>query len=319
MEELVVVALAGFLASLVDGALGMGFGPTSTSILLGGGLTPVSTAATVNVAKVAAGAASGVAHWRLGNVDRRVVARLAVPGAAGAIIGTTILAVVDGDALRPALAVVLALAGLRILVRFSAPAMPAGAAKADGPGLAAAGLVGGVTNGLVGTWGPVVTPALLHRGLAPRLAVGSANAAEVAVAIVAVGSLASARGGSAVEPAPLVAMLVGGVLAAPVAARMVRRVPARPLGLAVAMLLLVTQAWQLATLGLVPVHPGVAALATAALVVAVAARSLIWAPRTRDRRSTRGSRRGTHPASDGPGSPTPSPSARPPANRSTAR
>src|SRR5688500_10215504 len=119
MDELILVALAGFLASLVDGALGMGFGPTSSTILLGTGLSPAAVSTTVNLAKVATGLTAAVSHWRFENIDHRLVLRLALPGMAGAIVGVTILANVDGDDLRPILACLLLLVGLRILVRFS--------------------------------------------------------------------------------------------------------------------------------------------------------------------------------------------------------
>ena len=248
MSDVVVVALAGFAAAFVDGALGMGFGPTSSSILLSSGLSPAAVSATVNIAKVASGVAGGVAHWRFGNIDRRVVARLAAPGVAGALIGTTILANVDGDQLRPILATLLLVIGLRILVRFRAGVTPPTRRDPSGApdlrGTAVAGAAGGVTNGLIGTWGPVVTPFLLHRGMLPRIVVGSVNTAEVAVATVAAGSLLTTQRG--LDPATIVAMLIGGVLAAPVAALTVRRIPARALGVLVAGLLLVTNTRELA-------------------------------------------------------------------------
>jgi uncharacterized protein len=121
MDELVLVAVAGFVASLVDGALGMGFGPTSSSILLGTGLSPAAVSTTVNLAKVATGLAAAISHWRFENIDHRLVVRMAVPGMAGALIGVTILARVDEEDLRPVLACLLLLVGLRILVRFSRP------------------------------------------------------------------------------------------------------------------------------------------------------------------------------------------------------
>ncbi len=121
MSDLALVGLAGFVASLVDGSLGMGFGPTSSSILLASGISPAAASTTVNLAKVATGFVSGVSHWRFGNVDRALVLRLAIPGAVGALVGTTVLVNVDGDDLRPVLAVVLLVMGLRILVRFSRP------------------------------------------------------------------------------------------------------------------------------------------------------------------------------------------------------
>jgi uncharacterized membrane protein YfcA len=258
MEELLLVTLAGFCASLVDGALGMGFGPTSSSILLSTGLSPVSVSTTVNLAKVVTGAASAAAHWRFRNIDHRLVLLLAGWGAVGAVLGVTVLSRVDGEALRPALGVLLLVIGVRILLRFRNPVavapeehediahdpdrMPA----FDARGLRAVATAGGVTNGLIGAWGPVVTPVLMHRGLPPRFAVGSVNTAEVAVAAVSATSLVATLGSGGVRPAIVVAMLLGGVVAAPVAAWVVRHIPARPMGLAVGALILTTSVRELA-------------------------------------------------------------------------
>jgi uncharacterized membrane protein YfcA len=278
MEDLLIIALAGFLASLVDGALGMGFGPTSSSILLSAGVSPAAASATVNLAKVVTGTVAGLSHWRFGNIDRRLVLSLAGPGALGALVGTTILVNVDGDDLRPVLAIVLALVGLRILVRFSRPlpmqpdVVEGGPAGAPVRGVSVAGAAGGVTNGLVGAWGPVVTPFLLHRGLAPRFAVGSVNTAEVAVAVVAAGSLLGSSATAGLEASIVVAMLAGGAVAAPLAAYVVRWFPPRVLGLAVAGLLLLTQARELvAAVGLGPGRWVVYALIVVALGAAAVA------------------------------------------------
>ncbi len=278
MAELVVVFLAGFAASLVDGALGMGFGPTSSSILLGTGLSPAAISTTVNLAKVATGITAAVAHWRFDNIDRDLVRRLAIPGCMGALVGVTVLASVEGDTLKPVLAVVLLAMAVRILVRFSRPlSRPAGDGdgnvgdvdprRYDTRGTAPVAAAGGVTNGLVGAWGPVVTPFLLHRGLAPRYAIGSVNTAEVAVAVVASGSLLASVGGGGIDVGVVVAMLSGGVVAAPLAAWAIRFLPARALGVAVAGLLFVTNIRELTSspgLGLVRWTAfGVAALACA--------------------------------------------------------
>lgn len=275
MSDLLLIALAGFAASLVDGALGMGFGPTSATILLSAGVSPAATSTMVNLAKVATGLAGGASHWRFGNVDRRLVLQLAIPGACGAVIGAAMLATIDGDRIRPLLAVLLLAVGVRILVRFSRPLPPAPDASASqhhrSSAVAACGAAGGVTNGLVGAWGPVVTPFLLHRGVPPRIAVGSVNTAEIAVAVTASGALLTSLGGDGVEVAMVVAMLVGGVAAAPLAALVVRAIPARLLGVAVAALLLLTQTRELLRAGTLPVAPGVV---YGAVVVAVCAAAL---------------------------------------------
>ena len=261
MGRLLLVGLAGFMACLVDGALGMGFGPTASSILLGSGLSPAATSTTVNLAKVVTGLASGVSHWRFGNVDRSLVLRLAIPGMVGALIGVTVLTNVDGDALRPILAALLMIVAIRILVRYGRlKPVSAATATADAEahkseplpewnsrGTAIAAGAGGVTNGMIGAWGPVVTPFLLHRGLPPRFAIGSVNTAEVAVAVVASGSLLAKLGSSGLDIGVVLAMLIGGVLAAPLAAYVIRFLPARGLGVAVAGLLMVTNLRELST------------------------------------------------------------------------
>jgi len=280
MGEFLLVAFAGFFAAMVDGALGMGFGPTSSAILLTTGISPAAVSATVNLAKVASGVAAGVSHWRLNNVDRKLVLALAIPGAGGALVGALVLSSVSGNTIRPFLAVLLLLVGLRILFRFS-QALPASRAADDDavslrapqfdvPGVEIAGFAGGVTNGLVGAWGPVVTPFLLHRGLPPRYAIGSVNTAEVAVAVVSAGTLITALGRGGIDTGFLLAMLIGGVVAAPLAAYCVRLVPARLLGLAVAGLLLLTQTRELAAAYDLPGSRWIA-YATIPLVVGLAA------------------------------------------------
>jgi uncharacterized membrane protein YfcA len=261
MRDLLLFALAGFAASLVDGALGMGFGPTSSSILLGAGLTPAAVSTSVNLAKVATGVVAGISHWRFRNINKRLVLNLAIPGCIGAIVGVTLLSNINGATIRPLLAVLLSVIGLRILVRFG---RASGMKASENPesendpnsmppfnerGVKVAALLGGITNGMIGAWGPVVTPFLLHRGVRPRYAIGSVNTAEIAVASASAFSLLASMGRGGFNVAVVAAMLVGGVLAAPVAAWLIRYVPPRPMGIAVASLLLLTNARELATWG----------------------------------------------------------------------
>ena len=237
----------------------MGFGPTSSSILLGAGLTPAAVSASVNLAKVATGVVAGVSHWRFKNIDKGLVLSLAIPGVVGALIGVTILSNVNSGVIKPLLAVLLSVIGLRILFRF---ARWQGTGQSDLPesdgqpttrpaayderGTKVAALIGGITNGMIGAWGPVITPYLLHRDVRPRYAIGSVNTAEVAVASASAVSLLVSMGKGGFNIAIVIAMLVGGVIAAPVAAWLIRYVPARPMGIAVAALLLLTNARELA-------------------------------------------------------------------------
>jgi len=242
---------------------------------------------------VATGVAAAISHWRFGNIDRKLVLGLALPGMAGAIVGATLLSSLNGAALKPALAALLIVIGLRILFRFArlpaqAPAQASGQSVPptdfNRKGLHLAAACGGITNGMIGAWGPVVTPFLLHRGLSPRYAIGSVNTAEVAVASASAVSLIAAVGRGGVQIWVVVAMLVGGVVAAPVAAWAIRFVPARPLGIAVAGLLLLTNARELSSwAGLAAwswwIYAGIVALvalaaATPSLTARAARRSL---------------------------------------------
>jgi uncharacterized membrane protein YfcA len=274
---LLLVGVAGFVASLVDGSLGMGFGVTSGTLLLAAGVAPATVSGTVNVAKVATGFAGGAAHWRAGNVDRRLFVRLAVPGALGAIVGLTVLARVDGDSLTLPLAVFLMFLGARMLLRFSRRGP--GAEVPDRPHARPHELgwafLGGITNGLIGAWGPVVTGALLHRDdIEPRVAIGTVNAAEMVVALTSVTGILAVLGGDGLQLGVLVAIAIGGVLAAPLAAWVVGRVPAGALGAVVGTFLVVTNlVVALSPLDL-PVLTAAAALAATVVGSAVAIRAM---------------------------------------------
>ncbi|WP_326552920.1 sulfite exporter TauE/SafE family protein [Micromonospora sp. NBC_01813] len=243
MRKLLILALVGLVAQLVDGALGMAYGVTSTTLLLLAGVAPASASASVHLAEIGTTLASGTAHWRFGNVDWRVVARIAVPGAVGAFAGATVLSSISTEAAAPWMAGILLALGTYLLIRF---ARPVAARRSRRPlrsrFLAPLGLTAGfidATGG--GGWGPVATPALLVSGrMEPRKVIGSVDTSEFLVAVAA--SLGFLIGlGSQGFIFPIVgALLVGGLIAAPIAAYLVRIVPAQLLGAAVGGLIVLT-------------------------------------------------------------------------------
>src|SRR5690606_22980893 len=105
----------GFAAQMVDGAIGMAYGVTATSVLLSAGIPPATASACVHAAETVTTAASGTAHWKFGNVDRRLLWRLAIPGAIGGAIGAYALSEFPGDTLKPFIATYLLLLGIVIL------------------------------------------------------------------------------------------------------------------------------------------------------------------------------------------------------------
>ncbi|SDL16243.1 sulfite exporter TauE/SafE family protein [Tessaracoccus oleiagri] len=245
MRKLLLIGLVGFAAQLIDGALGMGYGVTSSSLLLVVGLTPALASASVHLAEVGTNVASGLSHWRLGNVDWRLVLRLGVPGAIGAFAGATFLSRLSTEWAGPLMAVILALLGVYILGRFAfRPPRVADARRTPHTSrfLVPLGLFGGFVDATGGGgWGPVSTTSLLSAGrTAPRTVIGSVDTSEFLVSLSASVGFLAALGASGIDLRIVGVLLLGGLVAAPLAAWLVTRLPARVLGTAVGGLIIVT-------------------------------------------------------------------------------
>ncbi|MDM4719914.1 sulfite exporter TauE/SafE family protein [Micromonospora sp. WMMA1363] len=245
MRRLLVLALVGLAAQLVDGALGMAYGLTSSTLLLLAGVAPAAASASVHLAEMGTTLAAGAAHWRFGNVDWRVVGRIALPGALGAFAGATFLSAVSTEAAAPWMAAILFTLGVYLLVRFSRPLRAERrAGRPRGRFLGPLGLVAGFVDATGGGgWGPVATPALLASGrMEPRRVIGSVDTAEFLVAGAAsVGFLVGLGTQGFLLPI-VTALLVGGLVAAPLAAWLVRVVPAQLLGAAIGGVIVLTNA-----------------------------------------------------------------------------
>lgn len=226
--------LVGLLAQTVDGALGMAYGITSTSFLLASGVSPAVASAGVHIAEVFTTGVSGIAHAKMGNVDRKLFLRLLVPGIIGSVAGAVLLANVDGKVLKPYVSGYLLLMGLYVLskvwrrVKSRAGEEPRHVAKLA--------LVGGFVDASGGGgWGPVVTTTLVGTGHDPRTTIGSVNFAEFFL------TFASAIAFSLlVEEGPwtvVAGLVLGGLFAAPFAAWLVARIPARRLLVVVGLLI----------------------------------------------------------------------------------
>jgi uncharacterized membrane protein YfcA len=259
--RLVVFSIAGLLAQLVDGALGMGFGVTCGTILLANGIAPAVSSASVHLAKVGTTLTSGASHWRFGNVSWPLVARLAIPGSVGAYLGATVLSSLASDGLGVLVAAILLLLGIVVVAR-SAFGRGRGGTRAPhdvprrlvlplGFGAGFIDAVGG------GGWGPVATPTLLAAGkVEPRLAIGSVSAAELFVSLAATAGFLLHLGEEGVKAEFVLALMIGGIVAAPVAAWLTKRIDSAVLGVVVGTLLLVinAQALMLAANTLDPVR-----------------------------------------------------------------
>ncbi|MGD8199314.1 sulfite exporter TauE/SafE family protein [Ornithinimicrobium sp. W1679] len=275
MTTLVLVLLVGVAAQLVDGSLGMGYGVTSASLLLSTGIAPALASASVNVAQLGTTLSSGISHWRVGNVDWRIVRRLAGPGAVGGFAGATVLSGLDTAVARPVMAWLLLVLGVVVTVRFVLRPSPRRGRSSRwterrrflGPLGAGGGFVN-ATGG--GGWGPVVTSTLLATAdVEPRRVIGSVATSEFVVTVAASAGFLVGLGLRDLDWWTVGALMVGGVVAAPFAALLAGKLPQAVLGVAVGGLIVL--------LNLAPVLSGLgvarAGLSVPAVVAVVAA---VW-------------------------------------------
>lgn len=227
--------LVGFAAQMVDGAIGMAYGVTGTAVLLGIGVPPATASACIHASEVFTTGVSGFSHWRFGNVRRDLIWRLALPGVVGGAVGAYVLATLPGETIRPYVAAYLLVMGLAIVWR----ALRRLPVRDETPRhVGALGLVGGFLDAIGGGgWGPVVTATLLGRGATPRYVIGSVNLAEFFVTATITGTFFLTIG---LELWPIIAgLIVGGVMAAPLAAYATQRIPHRPMMLLVGLAVVV--------------------------------------------------------------------------------
>jgi uncharacterized membrane protein YfcA len=227
--DLLLYAAIGFAAQMIDGAIGMGYGVIASSVLVANGMPPAVASAAVHVTKIPTGIASGLSHWKFGNIDWPVCRRLILPGIVGGIIGASVIALLPLHIIRPLAALYLGLMGAVMILRAMRwrrqPVVSAAPGKR--PGLV--GLLGGLFDSFGGGWGPIVTSTLVLQGREPRLAVGSANAAEPIVAAVQAAVFSFWLGAATLTTIgnTAAAIMVGALLAAPIAAFLVNRLPGR--------------------------------------------------------------------------------------------
>lgn len=239
-----LLAAVGFVAQLVDGALGMAFGLIATSVMLAMGIPPAHASATVHAAEIATTAASGTSHALARNINWPMLRRLAIAGALGGALGALVLSRIDGNVIRPFIGAYLLLMGILILMRAArmAPLKDANTSFA-GP----LGLVGGFLDAIGGGgWGPMVTSTLIGSGHAPRTVIGSVALSEFFVTLTITAMFFSQIG--LVHLDEIIALAAGGILAAPFAGQIARHVRPRLLMIAVGLLVIVLALREIARL-----------------------------------------------------------------------
>jgi hypothetical protein len=214
----------GLIAQSIDGALGMAYGVTSSTLLLGLGMAPALASASVHMAELATTGVSGLSHGFFGNVDKRLLLRLALPGAIGGMVGAFVLSHLQTPWLGAVVAAYLLVLGVSLVLRAWRNCTPDATLKPRRTKRLAltAGFLDAVGGG---GWGPMTSTSLIAQNLPPRIAIGTANAAEffvsLAISAVFLGTIGHVYGQA------VIGLLLGGLIAAPFAAWLTRHLPAR--------------------------------------------------------------------------------------------
>ncbi|AGC67212.1 hypothetical protein Cst_c01870 [Thermoclostridium stercorarium subsp. stercorarium DSM 8532] len=216
--------IAGFIAQVIDGCIGMAYGVSSTSLLLSFGVPPAAASASVHTAEVFTTFVSGISHYKLKNVDKKLFASLVVPGVIGGIVGAYILSNIDTTIIEPVINVYLIVMGVRIIVKAFVKPGDEAAKKLEGVRLYILGVLGGFLDAIGGGgWGPVVTTTLVAGGNTPRYVIGSVNASEFFVTLAQTITFITAVGFGEYGKI-ILGLAAGGILAAPFAAYLVRKI-----------------------------------------------------------------------------------------------
>lgn len=233
-ENLLAFFLIGVFAQLVDGALGMGYGATSTSFLLAYGVPPVVSSTAVHVSEMFTTGASALSHHRFGNINKKLVKHLLIPGVLGSITGAYLLSdVIDGDVIKPFIAVYMIVLASIIIKK----ALKKNVEKKKTKKLGVLAVFGGFMDSVGGGgWGPIVTSTLLGRGRNPKYTIGSVNAAEFAISFAS--GITFMLFGGIHGWQVIIGLIAGGVIAAPIAAFLVTRIKRKPMMVAVGILII---------------------------------------------------------------------------------
>jgi len=222
-SEFLWYVLAGFAAQLVDGSLGMAYGITASTVLLGFGVPPSAVSATVHAAEVFTTGASAISHHAFGNVNRLLFRRLLPPAVIGAVLGASFLTMIPADAIRPYFAGYLLMMGCVIVLKAFREFPP----RAVTTHLVPLGLLGAFLDAVGGGgWGPIVATNLIVRGNDIRETVGTVNAVEFFLALAASVTFVLSLGLS--HWPVILGLAIGGGLAAPIGAWACRRIPVKP-------------------------------------------------------------------------------------------
>ncbi len=240
-EQFLLFILAGFVAQIIDGALGMAYGVSCSSLLMGFGLAPAAASASIHTAEVFTTGVSGLSHIALGNIDKKLFVRLVITGVIGSALGAYLVSqVLDAAIIKPYVSTYLLVLGFIILIKAFRAQQPPQEVKH----VPALGFLGGLMDAIGGGgWGPIVTSNLIHKGHAPQTAIGTVNTAEFFVTFVSTGVFLFF---SPIQYwQAILGLIIGGVVAAPMGALLIKRIPVKVMTIMVGSLVVLTSAYNI--------------------------------------------------------------------------
>lgn len=217
------MVLAGFLAQMVDGATSMGYGVTSSIVLQSANVSPAAISAGIHTAEMFTSGASGYSHYRFGNVNKKLFKVLVIPGVIGSIIGALLLVWFNDTHikyLRPLMAIYTLLLGVKIFLNAFKGHGEKKKFKRYGWLAGAGGFLDSFGGG---GWGPLVTSTLITKGRTPKYVVGSVSLTEFFVTLASAFTFFTLIGVHNWQV--ILALVIGGVIAAPIAARLAGKLP----------------------------------------------------------------------------------------------
>jgi uncharacterized protein len=233
------MVLVGFIAELVAGSMGMGYGVICTTILLILNIPPAVISASIHSAESFTSAAGTVSHWQLGNINKKLVKSLAIPAVIGAVLGALALTYLGeryATMTKPFIALYAMYLGIRILLNAFKKKEKTASPKAVN--IKSLGLIGGFIDSFGGGgWGPLVTGTFIRNGHTPRFVIGSSTMAKFILTVASAITFIFTIG---IQHWNIVAgLLIGGITTAPFSAMLTSRLPARVMFIAVGVVVII--------------------------------------------------------------------------------
>ena len=212
--------LGGFIAQMIDGALGMAYGVSATTFLLSFGVSPAVASMSVHASEIFTSGVSGLMHLKFGNVNSKLFKVIVLPGVIGSIIGAYILTEFESynSIIKPIVGGYTLILGVVIIVKVIRKHQKRKQLKRVGWLATAGGFLDAIGGG---GWGPVVSSTLIASGKNPRLVIGSVNLAEFFVSLASSFTFFTLIGGSGWQT--ILGLILGGVVAAPIAAHLSKK------------------------------------------------------------------------------------------------